>query len=106
MFWTRTTTPTQTKYWRSRQKKRLFYVLILVGFVLTYGLPPLVILLWGDQPSSATLLHFSFIPGPLLIIYVAVMVSVVNFHLLAARVRGKRFEISSTPDGDVVVIDR
>jgi hypothetical protein len=108
LFWSKQVEPTRVTYTRSRRQKRLFYWLLLSGFILMFALPPLLAAQAFARLTRVwpALYKASFFPGPLLVIFVAFTVSKVNFKLFVARLRRRLFTITTTPDGDVVTIDR
>ena len=113
VFWNKTSEKNKIIYTRSKRQKRLAYIIMFVGFFLIIG-PPLLakFQFFAQLFNSITILGgkwplYVFVSGGLIVIVDALFVSYINFILAFAKLRNKKFEITTnSSSGDKVIIEK
>lgn len=106
LFWSKRTEPGKLIYARSKKQKRTAYLLMALGWLLFIGVPTLARnVSLPDSEFLSVILLLLIASGCFLIIFTAIAASMVNWKLAAAKRKGKKCEIISTREGDVVTIE-
>lgn len=108
LFWNKKIESSKVIYTRSKSQKRIGYLLLLIGLLLVFGVPTLIkisIFFTGLSNRWPILFLFLIFIGVAVIAFVAISISTVNFKLAAAKRKNKKFQITSTDEGDTVIIE-
>jgi hypothetical protein len=107
ILWNKKVEPDKVVYTRSKEQRKSGFIIMVIGLLLFFGTEPLLGVIVPNIFNSKLLLVLSFIPvavGLVLIIFTLVVVSLVNFKLLGAKLRHKQYQIVSSKDQDSVTI--
>ncbi|OGI65275.1 hypothetical protein A3A95_03495 [Candidatus Nomurabacteria bacterium RIFCSPLOWO2_01_FULL_39_18] len=109
LFWNKKVESDKIIYTRTKSQKRFAYLLISIGFLLVIGLPTLIknSVYFQELSQQFPTLFLSLIfLGFLLLFFVIISVFIVNFKFMSAKMKNKKFQITSTNEGDVVEIEK
>lgn len=111
LFWSKKVEPDKIIYTRTKSQKRTALLLMIVGLLLLFGAPTLMVNssffteLFYQFPWSILFL-FSVFFGLVLIFFVAISFLIFYFKFMLAKRGNKKFQITATNEGETIVIEK
>jgi hypothetical protein len=109
LFWNKNIEPGRVIYTRTKGQRRTAYLLMLLGFLLMFGVPTLIINITFStellkQWAILVAASIAFL-GLILIAFLVIFFNIMYFRITFAKRKNKKVQITSTNEGDTIVIE-
>ncbi len=109
LFWNKNIEPGRVIYTRTKGQRRTAYLLILLGFLLMFGVPTLIINIsfFRELLKEWAILFAAFIAflGLILIAFLVIFFNIMYFRITFAKIKKKKVQATFTNEGDTIIIE-